>query len=60
LAADIERKTGVKAKLVKGRNGVFDVAVDGKRIFSKREAGRFPEHAEVLTKISEIASEHTG
>jgi selenoprotein W-related protein len=51
LAADIERKTGVKPKLLKGRNGVFDVAVDGKRIFSKHETGRFPEHAEILAKL---------
>lgn len=55
MAADIERKFGVKAKLVKGRNGVFDVAVDGKRIYSKHQTGRFPEHGEILQSIGSAA-----
>jgi selenoprotein W-related protein len=55
LAADIEKKFGVKVKLVKGRGGVFDVAVDGKRIYSKHKTGRFPEHAEILQSIANPA-----
>jgi selenoprotein W-related protein len=38
---------GVIAKLVKGADGVFDVDVDGKRVFSKHETGRFPEPGEI-------------
>lgn len=38
---------GVQAKLVGGRGGVFDVDVDGKRVFSKKELSRFPEDGEV-------------
>jgi selT/selW/selH-like putative selenoprotein len=34
--------------LVKGDNGVFDVVVDGKLVFSKHEAGRFPKPAEIV------------
>jgi hypothetical protein len=34
-------------------NGVFDVWVDGTRIFSKDEAGRFPEDDEVLHLIAQ-------
>ena len=35
-------------ELTPGRGGVFDVVVDGRRIFSKHEAGRFPEEREIL------------
>ena len=34
--------------LIEGTRGVFDVVVDGKLIFSKHEADRFPEHAEII------------
>jgi selT/selW/selH-like putative selenoprotein len=33
---------------VKGDNGVFDVLVDGRLVFSKHEQGRFPEEREIL------------
>jgi selT/selW/selH-like putative selenoprotein len=33
---------------VKGDNGVFDVEVDGRLVFSKHERGRFPEEREIL------------
>ena len=39
-------------QLIKGGSGVFDVVVDGKKIYSKHETGRFPEHEEVLKKLS--------
>ncbi len=38
-------------KLVPGRNGIFDVMVDGEMVFSKHEAGRFPNHGEVSSKL---------
>ncbi len=47
MADELQEAFGVKAKLVAGRGGVFDVDVDGKRIFSKKELGRFPEDGEV-------------
>lgn len=34
-------------RLVPGDHGVFDVVVDGDVVFSKHEAGRFPEKGEV-------------
>jgi selT/selW/selH-like putative selenoprotein len=37
--------------LIKGRGGVFDVAVDGRVIFSKRSAGRFPDPAEIIAAL---------
>jgi len=40
---------------VRGQSGVFDVWVDGKRIFSKDESGRFPEDDEILLLITKGA-----
>ncbi len=34
-----------------GAHGIFDVIVDGKTVFSKYEAGRFPEDGEVVEKM---------
>jgi selT/selW/selH-like putative selenoprotein len=33
--------------LTKGSGGVFDVVVDGRLVYSKRDTGRFPEPGEV-------------
>lgn len=41
------KKQGVEVELIEGGNGIFDVKLDGKLIFSKYEAGRFPEPGEV-------------
>ncbi len=43
------------AELIQGDNGVFDVVVDGECIFSKHEAGRFPEDEEVLAQLRDRA-----
>jgi selenoprotein W-related protein len=37
--------------LIAGRGGIFDVELDGKLIFSKHEAGRFPEDSEILEQL---------
>ena len=47
MAAEMSRVVGVKARLVPGSGGVFDVVVDGETIFSKAAVGRFPEPGEV-------------
>jgi selenoprotein W-related protein len=44
-------RSGVKCELVAGAGGVFDVVVDGTKVFSKHEAGRFPEPREVVRLI---------
>jgi selT/selW/selH-like putative selenoprotein len=36
---------------VKGEGGIFDVEADGRLVFSKHEAGRFPEEDEVLAAL---------
>ncbi len=42
----------MEAKLIGGDNGIFDVVADGELIFSKHEAGRFPEDDEIIAKLS--------
>lgn len=51
LADAIEERTGVAPTLEKGVGGVFDVVVDGRVIFSKQSAGRFPTEPEVLALL---------
>ena len=51
LAESIESATGARPELVRGDNGIFDVEVDGRRIFAKQETGRFPEHEEILAQL---------
>jgi selenoprotein W-related protein len=38
----------VDADLVSGSGGVFEIKVDGKKVFSKKALGRFPEEGEIL------------
>lgn len=40
-----------KLELVPGTGGVFEVSLNGKKIFSKKERGRFPNEGEVVEMI---------
>jgi len=42
---------GVETELIAGSGGVFEVAVDGTKVFSKKALGRFPEDGEILGLI---------
>ena len=48
MAAEIEKAIGVPSELVASSGGVFEVFVDGKKIFSKKSLGRFPEDGEIV------------
>jgi len=52
LAAEIEQETGFVAELIKGDGGIFDVAIDGQRRFSKHESGRYPAPGEIVALIN--------
>lgn len=41
----------MEAELIRGDGGIFDVVRDGEMIFSKHEAGRFPEEDEVIERL---------
>jgi selT/selW/selH-like putative selenoprotein len=51
LAAEIRKQLGVDSKLVRGAGGIFEVHVDNKKIFSKKEAGRFPSEKEIVDQL---------
>lgn len=46
-----KHRQNVETRLIKGSGGQFEVVLDGTLIFSKKQAGRFPEPQEILEKI---------
>jgi len=54
LGARLARELGIEARLIKGDNGVFDVVANGKLIFSKDAAGRFPEESEIVEALRSL------
>jgi predicted Rdx family selenoprotein len=53
LAAKIRERRGLEATLIKGGGGQFDVVLDGRLLFSNKQAGRIPDDAEILDQIPE-------
>ena len=51
LAAELKQAFGVESRLIGGSGGVFDVVVDGERVFSKLDTGRFPSPGEVVALL---------
>ena len=41
-----------EVELIKGVAGVFEITVDGKLAFSKKQLGRFPEDSEIDAVVS--------
>ena len=52
MAAAIRDEFGFESELVRLRNGIFNVWVDGKKIFDKDHEERFPEVQEILDAIT--------
>ena len=48
----IEREIGVVPELIPAGKGVFDVVADDRLIFSKYDAGRFPDDGEVISALA--------
>ena len=46
-----ELGTGVDVQLIAGSGGVYEISVDGKLIFSKKQLNRFPRDGEVLSLL---------
>ena len=53
LRETIEKQFGIKAELIKGTGGVFEVTLNNSLIFSKKELGRFPDDNEISDIIDE-------
>ncbi len=51
MAAEIKKQLGVDSQLVRGAGGIFEVHVNNKKIFSKKEAGRFPTEKEIVDQL---------
>lgn len=59
LKATLEREfKDAEIDLVEGSGGIFEIDVDGKRVFSKKKLGRFPEDGEVEREIRSLSSKH--
>ena len=46
---------GTKVKLIPSKGGAYEIEVDGKRIFSKLELGRFPDDGEIPKSIRALS-----
>ena len=42
------------SELVRGAGGIFVVSVDNRKLFSKKEEGRFPTEREILEQLREL------
>jgi predicted Rdx family selenoprotein len=56
LKNEIEREFHVPIRLRAGAPSALDVFVDGERVFSKKQIGRLPTSAEIITLIRDKLS----
>jgi len=55
LAAAIKDNLGITAKLKKGHGGIFEVAIDGKVLYTNRNVcGSFPGEEDIVEKAEEF------
>lgn len=54
MAAEIRQGLGIEPELVKGANGIFDIAADGALIFSKHRDARFPGTDEIVQALRKL------
>ncbi len=50
----MKERFNLESELVDGSGGVFEVALDGRSVFSKKELGRFPDNGEVETAVADL------
>jgi selenoprotein W-related protein len=53
LADEIKDNYGIEPELVRLSGGVYEIYIDNKLIYSKKETGAFPENKDILNKIKE-------
>jgi len=54
LAEAIETSLGQSPELVPSRDGVFEVSVHGRVVFSKRACSRFPDQEEIFYHLRQL------
>jgi len=50
----LKERFDLDSELVDGSGGVFEVALDGRPVFSKKQLGRFPNNGEVETTVADL------
>jgi selT/selW/selH-like putative selenoprotein len=51
LAEKLQEAFGVETTLIKGGGGIFDVTLDGALVYSKHDAGEFPDEDALVAEI---------
>ena len=51
MQAAIKNKYGITATLKEGVSGIFEVAINGKTVYSNQTTYRFPTDEEIFEKI---------
>ena len=53
MGDELKKNLGADIELVAGGNGVFDISLNGKMIYSKFEQERFPQPDDIIKLIKE-------
>jgi selT/selW/selH-like putative selenoprotein len=51
LADLIKKELGEEVRLIKASNGLFEIAVNGENIHSRKKSGEFPVEADIVEKL---------
>ncbi len=51
MAEKLKTSLKLETDLIEGRNGIFDVELDGKLVYSKNKTGEFPDEESLIQKI---------
>ncbi|MBU8849090.1 MAG: Rdx family protein [Desulfobacterales bacterium] len=51
MADIIKKEFGITPELIPGANGIYDIIVDKKTIFSKHQTKKFPDNDEIIKLI---------
>jgi selT/selW/selH-like putative selenoprotein len=47
----LKQELDADVELIAGGNGIFDVIVDGNKVFSRHNSGRFPDEGEIISLL---------
>ena len=56
MAATIRKELGIDSELQRKSGGIFDVIVDGEKIYSKYDTGTFPSEKDIVEQLRKRAS----
>ena len=54
MVEELKKEFQIESDLIKGKDGVFELRVDGKLLFSKKALHRFPEPGEIQKLIQKV------